>query len=92
MKKTIVPSKWVFKKKLEQDSSIRFKSRIVSKGYMQVYGIDYKESFSPVASSSSVRMGIALTLYFEDEDWICEVIDIEAAFLEGDIEEPMYIE
>jgi len=59
---------------------------------MQVYGIDYKESFSPVASSSSVRMGIALTLYFEDEDWICEVIDIEAAFLEGDIEEPMYIE
>jgi len=45
MKKTIVPSKWVFKKNLEQDSSIRFKSRIVSKGYMQVYGIDYKESF-----------------------------------------------
>jgi len=59
---------------------------------MQVYGIDYNESFSPVTSSSSVRMGIGLTLYFENEKWICEVIDIEAEFLEGDIGEPMYIE
>ena len=45
MNKTNMPSKWVFKKKLEQDNSIRFKSRVVSKGYMQVHGVDYTESF-----------------------------------------------
>ncbi len=92
MNKTIVGSKWVFKKKLEQDTSIRFKSRVVSKGYMQVYGEDYTESFSPVASSSSVRMGIGLVLYHKDDQWVCEIIDIEAAFLEGNIVVPMYIE
>jgi len=42
---------------------------------MQVYGIDYMESFLPVAISSSMRMGTGLTLYYEDEEWICEVID-----------------
>jgi len=67
MNKTIVGSKWVFKKKLEQDTSIRFKSRVVSKGCMQVYGVEYTESFSPVASSLSVRMGIGLVLYHKDD-------------------------
>ncbi len=57
MKKTIVKSKWVFKKKTEQDNSLRFKSRVVSKGYMQKPGVDYQESFSPVATASSIRMG-----------------------------------
>jgi len=92
MQKNIVPSKWVFKKKLEQDSSIRFKSRVVTKGYLQVFGVDYTESFSPVASSVSVKMCIGLVLYYEEEEWVCEVIDTETAFLEGDIEVPMYIE
>jgi hypothetical protein len=53
MGKNIIGSKWVFKKKVEIDGSIRFKSRIVSKGYMQIPGIDYTERYSPVANDST---------------------------------------
>ena len=72
MKKTIMKSKWVFKKKTEQDNSLRYKSRVVSKGYMQKPGVDYQESFSPVATASSVRMGIGIVLYFQEDKWVCE--------------------
>ena len=56
MGKNIIGSKWVFKKKVEVDGSIRFKSRVVSKGYMQIPGIDYTERYSPVASDTSTRL------------------------------------
>ena len=45
-----IGSKWVFKVKLHPDGTIeRYKARLVAKGYNQVYGIDYVDSFSPVA-------------------------------------------
>jgi hypothetical protein len=88
--KTILPTKWVFKKKDEQDGTTRYKSRIVTKGFMQIPGVDYSESFSPVANDTSVRIGIAKTL--ANNDWVIEVIDIEAAFLEGQLDRDTYIE
>ena len=84
--KLIIGTKFVFKNKLEQDNSIRRKTRLVSKGYQQIPGVDYTESFSPVAMETSVRMAIALTLHKQEEEWNCEVIDIEAAFLESTID------
>jgi hypothetical protein len=92
MGKNIIGSKWVFKKKVEADGSIRYKSRIVSKGYMQIPGIDYTERFSPVATDTTTRMMIMYTLWKQESNWICETIDIEAAYLEGDIEEPTFME
>jgi hypothetical protein len=86
----IIGTKWVYKTKDEQDGSIRHKGRIVSLGYMQVPGVDYTESFSPVGNDTSVRIVIGITLYHDD--WDLEVIDVEAAFLEGDMEKTMYIE
>ena len=88
----LIGVKWVFKKKDEPDGSIRFKSRIVTKGYMQIPGVDYTESFSPVATATSFRVGLALTLFYEDKDWTCELVDVEAAFLEGKLKKPVYIE
>jgi hypothetical protein len=88
----LIPQKWVLKKKNEQDGSIRFKSRSVTKGYMQVPGVDFTESFSPVATDSTIRIGIGLTLFYEEENWICEVFDVEAAFLNADIDIEMYAE
>jgi hypothetical protein len=92
LRKKILKVKWVFKMKDEQDGTIRYKSRIVTKGYLQIPGVDYTESFAPVATDTTIRLLLALALYNQDKDWTVECLDIEAAFLEGDIDEPMYIE
>ena len=84
----LIGVKWVFKIKSEPDYSLRYKSRVVSKGYMQIPGVDYTEKFSPVAQASSVRMILALVLWFY---WKCELVDVEAAFLEGKLKQPAYI-
>lgn len=60
--KTIIGSKWVFKKKLKANGRVRFKSRIVSKGYQQVPGVDYTEKFAPVANDTTTRLILAVTL------------------------------
>jgi hypothetical protein len=88
--RTIMKTKWVFKKKDKQDGTVRLKSCCVSKGFQQRPGVDYTESFSPVASDTAVRAVIVLSLYMKE--WTIEIIDIEAAFLEGTLEEPAYIE
>ena len=56
--------KWVFKTKLEPDGSERLVSRIVTKGYLQVPSVDITEKFSPVATDTSTRIIIRMTLYF----------------------------
>lgn len=84
--------RWVFKKKEEQDGSVRFKSRIVSKGFMQVPGVDYMEIFAPVAHDATTRTIIAVTLWNRKRGWKCQVVDVEAAFLEGRIDIPMFME
>jgi Reverse transcriptase (RNA-dependent DNA polymerase). len=89
-RKKPIGSKYVFKEKLEQDGSIRLKSRIVIKGYTQIPGIDFTETFSPVANDTSIRVAIAYSLY--KKNWTCHVIDIEAAFLEADLDEVILAE
>jgi hypothetical protein len=88
--RTIMETKWVYKKKDEQEESVQYKSRCVSKGFQQRLGVDYTESLSPVASDTLVRAVIAMTLYMSNRT--IEVINIEAAFLECTLEEPAYIE
>jgi hypothetical protein len=61
--RTIMKTMWQFKKKLEQDKSIRHKSWACAKGYKQVPGKDYTESFSPVVMDSSARIGIGIYLF-----------------------------
>jgi len=85
----IVHTKWVYKKKDEPDGSVRYKGRIVTKGFMQTPGVDYTESFAPVVIPTSMRAGFGIALY---KGWDIEVIDIEAVFLEGDLTRPMFIE
>ena len=88
-----VPVKWVFKTKLEPNGTERLKSRIVTKGYLQVPGVDYTERFSPVATDTSTRMIVGFTLYYHwlGENWTCEAFDVEAAFLEPILDILMYI-
>jgi hypothetical protein len=83
-------SRWVFKKKVEADKSLRYKARVVVKGYNQIPGVDFTESFSPVATDTTTRIIFAFMLY--NKNWVCEVVDVEAAFLNADLEEDLYIE
>ena len=70
-----IPTKWVFKTKLEANGTERLKPRIVTNGYLQVPGVYFTEKFSPVAMDTSTRIIIGLTLYYTADGWIYEVFD-----------------
>ena len=85
----LIGVKWVFKIKHKPDYSLCYKSRVISKGYMQIPGVDYTEKFSPVAQPTTVRTLLAIVLWMY---WKCELVDIEVAFLEGRLKQKAYIE
>ena len=88
----VIPTKLVFKLKDEIDGSIRFKSRCVTLGYMMVPGVDFTERFSPVATDEALKLQIAITLYNRKKGWTMENCDIEAAFLESDMDNELFIQ
>jgi len=88
----VIPTKLVFKLKDEIDGSIRFKSRCVTLGYMMVQGVDFTERFSPVATDEAFKLQIGITLYNKKKGWTMENCDIEAAFLEPDMENELFTE
>ena len=56
--------KWIFKRKMDTDSSVTiYKARLVAKGFRQVQGIDYDETFSPVAMLKSIRIMLAIAAF-----------------------------
>ena len=84
-----VGSKWVFKLKTNADGSVeRCRARIVAQGYSQKEGLDYDETFSPVVRPESVRSVIALAC---KEGLKLHQMDITTAFLNGDLEETIYM-
>ena len=83
--KKIVGSRWVFTIKYHSDGSIaRYKARLVAQEYTQSYGIDYLETFAPVAKLNSIRVLIALTA---THDWKLYQYDVKNAFLHGELKE-----
>ena len=61
-------------------------------GYMQIPGVDYTEKFSPVACDTTIRIVLALVLFYYDSyGWRAQSMDVEAEFLEGKLEQPMYL-
>ncbi|KAM1376156.1 hypothetical protein ACFX2F_037926 [Malus domestica] len=84
-----VGNKWVFKRKIGVDGNVEtYKARLVAKGYRQREGIDYEETFSPVAMIKSIRILLAIAAYHDYEIW---QMDVKTAFLNSYLEEELYM-
>ncbi|KAL7280538.1 hypothetical protein ACG7TL_005470, partial [Trametes sanguinea] len=81
----VVANRWVYD--IKHDG--RYKARLVAKGFTQVWGEDYHETFSPVAHFESICYLLAHAAL---EDWDIESMDVKTAFLNGDLEEEIYME
>ena len=81
--------KWIYKRKTDAKGNIQtYKARLVAKGYRQTQGIDYEETFSPVAMIKSIRILLALAAHFDYEIW---QMDVKTAFLNGNLTEEVYM-
>ncbi|KAL0394461.1 UNVERIFIED_CONTAM: Retrovirus-related Pol polyprotein from transposon RE2 [Sesamum latifolium] len=87
--KRTIGSRWVYKLKLNPDGSVsRYKARLVTKGYTQIKGVYYTESFSPVAKSVTVRPFLSITAAYS---WPVHQLDINNAFLHVHLDKEVYL-
>ena len=87
--RSVVGTKWVFRNKTDADGIvIRNKARLVAKGYSQQEGIDYDETFAPVARLEAIRMFLA---YAAHKKFKVFQMDVKSAFLNGELEEEVFV-
>ena len=87
---SVVTSKWIYKIKHVADGSIeKYKARFVAHGFSQKEGIDYEETFTPVAKYTSIRSVLSLAAVMK---WKVHQMDVKTYFLNGVVEEELYVE
>ena len=88
-RKSVVTSRWLYKIKHVVDGSIeKYKARFVARGFTQMEGINYDETFAPVARYTTIRTIISLAAVF---GWKLHQMDVKTTFLNGKIYEEVYI-
>jgi hypothetical protein len=86
----VVGTKWVFRNKQDEHSVVtRNKARLVAKGYSQVEGLDFDETYAPVARLESICILLAYATY---HGFKLYQMDVKSAFLNGPIKEEVYVE
>ena len=82
--------KWVFKTKFAIDGPpLKYNAILIAKGYSQVHGIDYNETFASVAKMNSIRLALAIAA---SRQWEVHHMDVKCAFLNGDLNEEIYMQ
>ncbi|KAI3690742.1 hypothetical protein L2E82_48949 [Cichorium intybus] len=86
----VIDTRWVFRNKLDDMGTVvRNKARLVVKGYSQIEGLDYDETYAPVARLEAIRIFLA---YAAHKNIIVHQMDIKSEFLQGDLQETIYLQ
>ena len=86
--KTVVGEKWVYTVKGNPENPV-YKARFVAKGYSQIAGVDFSETFSPTARMESIRMLVQVAI---QKDWSLHQMDVKGAYLHAPIECDVYVQ
>ena len=81
--------KWVYKTKVKPNGDVsKYKARLVARGFLQKHGLDYNEVFAPVARLETIRLIVATA---SNRNQSLYQLDVKSAFLNGPLEEEVYI-
>ncbi|WKA00041.1 hypothetical protein VitviT2T_018435 [Vitis vinifera] len=87
---SVLGTRWVFRNKMDENGIIiRNKARLVAQDFNQEEGIDYEETFAPIARLEAIRMPLAFACF---KDFVLYQMDVKSVFLNGFINEEVYIE
>lgn len=85
----LIDSRWIFKRKADTNGDMtKCKARLVARGYMQKQGIDFTETYAPVARLPTIRLLLSVGIKF---NMLMEHLDVKTVFLNGDLKEPVFM-
>jgi len=86
----VINSRWVYKLKHDANNvPVRWKGRVVCKGFQQIYGIDYLDTFAPVTSAQSIKLQLSIAAQYNMDT---DHSDFDTAFLNGELDTPIFME